>query len=575
MVNVIPRPEYPRPQFRRPDWQNLNGTWAFEIDAGRSGRARGLPGAETLSGRITVPFCPESKLSGVENRDFCPAVWYARRVDIPKDKLSGRVLLHFGACDYLTEVFCNGVSVGTHRGGYSSFAFDITHAVTPGENRITVCAEDDVRSGLQPGGKQSSLYASHGCDYTRTTGIWQTVWLEFVPEGYLTGAKMTPDAANCALDLEVTARGLSGQVLTAEASFAGKPCGRAEARVTGDAVRLHLPLSEEHLWAPGHPALYDLVLSCGEDRVESYFGLRSVEFRKGCLYLNGEPLFQRLVLDQGFYPDGVYTAPSDEELEADVRRSMDMGFNGARLHQKVFEPRFLYHCDRLGYLVWGEHANWQMDAARPEAWRGFLPEWLEILQRDYSHPAIIGWCPLNETQWNIDPLFVKMLRDMTHAYDPGRAFIDGSGWVHVPDCTDICDFHDYEQDPEKFREMLAPLAEGRAIPIHTVERGRIVRPKTPNAVPTFCSEYGGIWWNPDSTDGWGYGSRVQSEEEFRARFKGLTDALLDNPGISALCYTQLTDVEQEQNGLYTFDRRPKFDPAFFREVLSRKAAAEK
>ncbi|MBR3692101.1 MAG: beta-galactosidase [Clostridia bacterium] len=567
MSNAMPRPEHPRPGLVREDWMNLNGTWEFEIDHGCTGRARGLAAAEGLSDKILVPFCPESSLSGQNYKDFMACVWYKRRVTLPEGwKAPGRrVLLHFGACDFETEVWINGISVGLHRGGYVSFSFDITDALTAGENTITVAAEDNLRSHNQPAGKQSDRFGSHGCFYTRTTGIWQTVWMESVPAGYIEGLKLTPDVANACLWIEATCRGAEGLRLAAEAKLGERVVGRAEASVSANSLRLALPLSEISLWDIGSPVLYGLSLTLGEDRAESYFGMRSLRWEGEKLILNGRPVFQRLVLDQGFYPDGIYTARSDAELEADILRSQAMGFNGARLHEKVFEERFLYHCDRLGYIVWGEHANWGLDVSRPEAWRAFLPEWLEILRRDYNHPAIVGWCPLNETQADVDPVFVRMLCAMTHAFDPDRAFIDGSGWTHVPGATDIMDCHDYEQDPAIFRAKYEPLARGEAVPIH-----RCREPKK----PTFVSEYGGIWWSDTDDSGWGYGKRVQSREECVERFRGLTDALLDNPAIYGLCYTQLTDVEQEQNGLYTYDRRAKFDPAVIHAILTRPAAME-
>ena len=562
----IPRPEYPRPQLVREAWLNLNGEWQFEIDPGCSGRERGLTGGKALSGRITVPFCPESALSGVGHTDFMACVWYRRTVTLPEgwQGAGRRTLLHIDACDYFTEVWINGVSAGTHRGGYVGFSFDITELLKEGENELVVCAEDDVRSGAQPGGKQSTRYASYGCSYTRTTGIWQTVWLENVPSAYISALKCTPRLDPASLFIEAECAAANGLVIKAEARYQGKAVGEASAVVSGRDARLELKLDELHPWSNEDPALYDLILTLGEDRVESYFGMRSIVYQNGRFLLNGKTVFQRLVLVQGFYPDGIYTAPSDAALEADIRRSQAMGFNGARLHQKVFEPRFLYHCDRLGYLVWGEHANWDLDISRPEAWKGFLPEWLEILRRDYNHPAIIGWCPLNETQRDQDNDFVRALSALTKAYDASRPYIDASGWTHVDGASDLVDLHDYEQDPKVFSRTLARIAAGEAV-------------KSPDGSElkgiTFVSEYGGIWWS-DRTDGWGYGVRPQSAEEALARFKGLTEAILACPAIGALCYTQLTDVEQEQNGLYTYDRRAKFDPEVISAILTQKAAVE-
>ena len=552
-MQSIPRPEYPRPQMARKEWMNLNGEWQFCLDQGRSGRERGLHEAASLPDTIVVPFCPESRLSGIGHTDFIACVWYKRTVSLPGEWTgSGRkTLLHIGACDYETQVWVNGQSVGTHTGGYISFSFDITAALKPGENQITICATDTLRTQEQPSGKQSHAYGSYGCFYTRTTGIWQTVWLENVPEAYIARLKYTPDIETGTLWIEAVCENAHGRALRAEARFAGEPMGQAQGTVSGRVARVALKLQKTILWSTDSPALYDLALTLGEDSVESYFGMRSIAFDGGKLLLNGKPLFQRLVLDQGFYPDGIYTAPSDAALEGDIRLSMDMGFNGARLHEKIFEERFLYHCDRLGYLVWGEHANWGLDISRPAAWRNFLPEWLEELERDVNHPALIGWCPLNETQENQDNEFVRFLVNVTRAYDPTRPVLDASGWTHVDGlCGALTDCHNYEQDPEKFAAQIDA-----------------------NGYPMFVSEFGGIRWSDDA-GGWGYGEGPKSEAEFLSRYEGLVKALLSRPGVYAFCYTQLTDVEQEQNGLYTYDRKPKFDPAIVRAINTARAAIE-
>ena len=559
----LPRAEYPRPQMVRDSYLCLNGTWQFDIDHAKTGRERGLIEAGTLPMEITVPFCPESKLSGVEYKDFMLSVWYKRTVALKKT--GKRILLHIDACDYAAEVWVNGKSCGVHFGGSSPIVHDITDFAVDGDNLITVCAEDDTRSGCQPCGKQSKIFHSHGCDYTRTTGIWQTVWIEEVPETYITSFKLTPNAKAGELLCEVLCENADGMTLSCASSFEGKDTGKAEAVVVGKTARFILKLTEKHLWEVGNGRLYDLIFTLGEDKVGSYFGLRDIVYDGKKMLLNGKPVFQRLVLDQGFYPDGIWTAPTADELEADIRRSLAMGFNGARLHQKVFEPRFLYYCDKLGYIVWGEHGNWGLDLSRPTAWAGFLPEWLSILERDYNHPAIIGWCPLNETQGNQDHRFVTMLYDMTKAFDPSRMFIDCSGWHHVK--TEVEDCHNYDQNPESFKNNFAPLAEGKR-PLAKDYVG-----VQPTEKLSFVSEYGGIGWTVGE-GAWGYGNAPKTEEEFLARLKGLTDAMLDNPGISAYCYTQLTDIEQEQNGLYTYGRTPKFPPEQIHPILSRKAVIE-
>ncbi len=574
----IPRPEYPRPQMVREDWINLNGSWEFEMDFGKSGKERELFLKDKLKSTILVPFCPESKLSGIEYIDFIPAVWYRRSFIIPDDWAGSKVLIHFGAVDYESEVWVNGTSVGTHAGGYSSFSFDITDYVRSGENIVTVYAEDDVRSGLQPRGKQRAEhhFIKAGCDYTRTTGIWQTVWLERVPREYISSFKVIPDPNNQSVYIESLLKGnTDGLAFKVQAAYDGRKVGQANAIITGNRVSLTIDLEEKHLWEPGVPNLYDLILRVENDnkvidKVTSYFGLRSVSLGKDVININGKPVFQRLVLDQGFYPDGIYTAPSDEDLRKDIEISLALGFNGARLHEKVFEPRFLYWADKMGYLVWGEHANWGLNIHTPMGLRQFLPEWMEVLERDFNHPSIVGWCPFNET-WDIDGKkqdneVLRIVYNITKAIDTTRPVIDTSGNYHV--ATDIFDVHDYDQNPESLAKKLEPMRTSDGAYVTFENRQKY------EGQPYFVSEYGGIWWNPGDEKGWGYGTRPKSEEEFLARYKGLTELLLNHPRVCAFCYTQLYDIEQEVNGLYTYDRKPKFDPEIIKAINSQKAAIE-
>ncbi|MBR3928818.1 MAG: beta-galactosidase [Clostridia bacterium] len=571
---MLPRKEYPRPQFVRKGWMNLNGQWQFEIDHGGSGRARGMVEKDEYSGKIIVPFCPESSLSGVGYTDFMRAVWYKRAFTLPAEAKGKRVFVNFGAVDYLCEVWINGVSVGTHRGGYVGFRFEITKALKDGENVIVVCADDDLRSGRQPYGKQSPRYESFGCSYTRTTGIWQTVWLEWANETFLENVRLTPDAANASLLIEAEISGnTDGVTLWAQAAFDGEYECEIETAANGKNAQMLMLIENVHLWNVGEGNLYDLTLSLRKDgkeidRLDSYFGLRSVSFDGMKCLINGKPVFQRLILDQGFYPDGIYTASTDDELKNDILRSMAMGFNGARLHQKVFEPRFLYWADKLGYLCWGEMASWGADPKDGWILPTFLDEWIQIIKRDYSVPSIVGWCPWNET-WGESgngqhAETMRMTYRVTKALDRTRPCIDTSGGIHVE--TDIYDTHDYEQSVEIYKERYAPDAPI----IYDQFKGR--QHYTPG-LPVFVSEYGGIGWNPDGK-GWGYGTGPKTEAEFIARYKGLTDALLDNPNLMGFCYTQLTDVEQEINGLYYYNRTPKFDPEIISAITSRKAAIE-
>ena len=581
MTAALPRGEYPRPECVRDEWLCLNGAWRFERDPGASGRERHFERRRDFADEIQVPFCPESALSGLGYTDFMAAVWYQKQFILPESWQGKRVLAHFDAVDYEAFVYVNDTLIGGHRGGYIGFTLDISDALRPGENVITLCAEDDVRSRLQPAGKQSDRFFSHDCSYTRTTGIWQSVWLEPVEALYVKGMKLTPDLAQGCLAVEAEAScALGGARLVLKASYEGKPMGEAVIPFQGPVAKGMLPLHEVMLWEAGAGRLYDLEVSLEKDgvvsdRFDSYFGMRSVGWGKGVMTLNGKPLFQRLILDQGFYPDGIYTAPNDGELKADIERSMAMGFNGARLHQKIFEPRFLYWADKLGYLVWGEQASWVLDYCHPQAALSFLPEWVEAVRRDINHPALVGWCPYNET-WDRTGAHAMGARNLlltyevTKALDPTRPVIDTSGGFHVK--TDIYDIHDYCQDPETFKGYFAAMAEGGEayVTFPQYQPG----PESKDQ-PYFVSEYGGIRWAPEDSAGWGYGEAPKSEEAFIARYRGLTHALLDNPAICAFCYTQLTDVEQEVNGLYTYDRKPKFDPAVIRAINEKTAAIER
>ncbi len=569
------RMEHPKPQFERATWKNLNGEWQFEIDHGNSGEDRGLYKEDTiLNQKINVPFCPESKLSGVGYTEFMTSVWYKREIELTATELKKRVVLHFGAVDYKAIVYVNGQQCGEHKGGYVSFSFDITSYVKEGKNVITVHVEDDTRSGDIPSGKQSYRYHSFGCFYTRTTGIWQTVWLEFTPKAYVKSAKYYPDPENGAIT--IVAKTVGKGMLKAEVKYEGVSMGDVEVKSFGGVVTCTIPLKETHLWEIGKGRLYDLYFTYGEDEVKSYFGLRSVRLEGYKFLINEKSVFQRLVLDQGFYPDGIYTAPSDQELQADIDRSLAMGFNGARLHEKIFEERFLYYCDKKGYIVWGEYPNWGFDVSKPDAIYNVLPEWIESVERDFNHPALIGWCPFNELSYrggaeNYDimkgwKLVFKLVYDQTKLIDPTRPVLDCSGGLHY--ITDIDDVHDYCQDPLAFRENFGKLAtEGKCWDAYGgkeyVWSGR----------PFFVSEYGGTAWAAEKS-AWGYGNAPQNEQEFLDRIKGLTDVLMDNELMFGFCYTQLTDVEQEQNGLYAYDRKPKFSTEKIYPIFARKAAIE-
>ncbi|MBN1676438.1 MAG: beta-glucuronidase [Kiritimatiellae bacterium] len=561
----IPRPEHPNPQFEREQWRNLNGAWSYTFDFGRSGTERGLAAATGFDDEILVPFCPESPLSGVGHTDFIEAMWYHRKLDIPAEWQGQTVLLHFGGVDYLSEAFVDGRLAGRHWGGTSSFCHDITPLVRAGRTHdLVVHVRDEVRSGRQPAGKQSSKFASAGCRYTRTTGIWQTVWLEAVAPLALASVHIVPDLDGARFIITPRFRavrdGLSLAVTLTDD-------GRAAARVAGPAVNglpCVVPVENPRAWSPQSPHLYGLTLAVtdGEtpvDRVKSYAGLRKVHVDGNRVLLNNEPIYLRLVLDQGFYPDGIWTAPSDAALRRDIELSLAAGFNGARLHQKVFEERFHYWADTLGYLTWGESASWGADVTEPVAARNFLGEWREIVVRDRNHPSIVAWSPFNETRNVGDGLQHNRLHldayELTRALDPTRPVNDASGYVHVR--TDLYTVHNYQQDPAKLKEILTPKPDTgvyRNHPDHDAAYG---------GQPYILDEFGGIKWiaegHKHADTSWGYGEGPTSLDAFYQRLEGQVRAIRELEHIAGFCYTQLTDVEQEQNGLYNFDRTEKFD----------------
>ena len=583
-IGAQPRAEYPRPQFERADWVNLNGEWSFALDLSDSGRDRDFYNSKGFEQRITVPFAPESKLSGIGYTDFINSVWYQRMIQIPSAWQGKRVKLNFGAVYYESEVYIDGRFVGRHYGGSDSFAFDITDFVGDGkEHSIVVHAESDLRSGTQPGGKQSTNYYSYGCSYTRTTGIWQTVWMEAVDDMALERVQVVTDIDNEQIVVIPTYYNVAGgNTLSVEVRDGGKVVAHAEsAAVQG--VPVVVALKKAKLWSPESPFLYDVVYEVknaeGEtlDRVDAYVGMRKVHIDGNKIYLNNKPYYQRLVLDQGFYPDGIWTAPSDEALKHDIEMSKAAGFNGARLHQKVFEERFHYWADKLGYIVWGEMASWDKDFNSVAAARNFLSEWGNIVMRDRNHPALIVWTPFNE-EWNVPSneagRFLTDVYNETRRLDPTRPVNTVSGGIYV--ISDFCTAHCYEQDGARLHSML-------------FDGEKFYQPQGPNggfdrairklyydgSLPYVLDEFGGIKCaetQPEGGNSWGYGNAAPTREDFYTRLEALVKAIVDHSDkICGFCYTQLTDVEQEQNGVYYYDRGEKFDMGRVKAIFQMKA----
>ncbi len=600
----VPRPEYPRPQFERADWVNLNGEWTYSIDNVASGYEKGFSESGGFDGKILVPFSPESRLSGVGHTDFIEGIWYHRNITVPSEWEGRNILLNFGAVYYKSEIYIDGRLAGRHFGGTSSFSVDITRFVKAGQTHsLVVYATSDLRSGRQPAGKQSLQLKSKTCNYTRTTGIWQTVWMEPVSGNGLKQVQIDTDIDQG----QVVVRPLffregraTLKVTVTDPAAPKKPVAQKTVTAANNSVVV-LPMKKFRTWSPEDPFLYDVKYQVIDadgkvtDEVCSYLGMRKVHLEGNKIYLNNSPRYQRLVLDQGYYPDSQWTAPSDEALRRDIELSMKAGFNGARLHQKVFEERFHYWADRLGYLTWGESSSWGMDTNQPETARNFITEWGEIIVRDRNHPSIIVWTPTNE-EWAPDniqfPRFMEDVYALTKQLDPTRPVSAASGGILVR--TDIWTGHGYEQNPEKFREVV--WNDGKLFTYRNRHRngglftknygfnceavaGTWEYPEYDGQMPYVFDEYGGIKWT-DEEDmkaaannkgvSWGYGSSPRSLEEFYTRLEGLTDVLLSlSDYICGYCYTQLTDVEQEQNGIYYYSRGEKFDMSRIHAIFSK------
>lgn len=527
---MVPRPEYPRPAFRRADWINLNGEWEFATGA-----------TPRYDRTILVPFCPESKLSQIGEAPG-DVVWYRRTFEAPR---ADRLHVHFGAVDYRATVWVNDVEVARHEGGHTPFTADITAAIKPSGNVLVVRAEDPLADKTIPRGKQHWKEKGEGIFYTPTTGIWQTVWLEPLPARRLNGIRLQPDFDHGVLQFELEGGGEARMVVSLDGDQVGTWSGED---------RGFLRLDRKASW-PG--ALYNVEVTAGDDRVETYFGLRKIEERDGRVWLNGEPIVQRLVLDQGYFPEGLMTAPSDEALKADIELAMAFGFNGARKHQKVEDPRWLYWADRLGFLVWSEMPSFHEHSA--EAERRLMREWADVVRLHRNHPSVAAWVPANESfgLGEIDPAvrsdFLVRLYRMTHELDGTRPVVSNDGWQQA--LTDLCTIHDYSPGvelAEHFRSTEAALT-ARAEGHDPYDPGFSYRGE-----PVLVTEFGGVAFK--ASNGWGYHD-VADSEAFVREYETLVGALMRGGPVQGFCYTQLTDVEQEQNGLATYDRKPKVDPA--------------
>lgn len=585
----IPRPEHPRPDFVRDTFMNLNGQWQFAFDDSDEGlKKRWFTPGFVLPKTILVPFSYQTRASTVGVEDIHPILWYRRSFTVPAEMKGKRILLRFGAVDFACRVFINGQQAGEHKGGYTPFTVEATHLLKKGENDLCLRVEDR-HDCTQPRGKQYWDKGLMGCWYTPVSGIWQTVYMEAVGGYALTQIHVTPDidknlaTVELALD-QFPAAALQVDVLV---SYKGKTIKHVTVDTVDRQVRIPVDMIDKgglepvKLWSPAHPNLYDLnvrILDNGRetDHVSAYFGMRKVQVQNGQVLLNNNPLYQRLILDQGYWPETLITPPTDEAIRRDIELTLALGFNGARKHQKLEDPRYYYWADKLGLLVWGEAPS-PYDFT-DETVRNLAETYLGFIDRDFNHPCIITWVPLNES-WGVRQIYAdkrqqetgRMLYHMGKAADGTRLISTNDGWEQVT--TDICALHDYAAE----KDVMAKHFQTREAVEKTACDWRMTYAagETPTGNEAFMvTEFGGIAFATIGAQGqmggmetWGYHDKVTDEDDFLKRFQGVFDAVRDLPYCQGYCYTQLTDVMQEINGLLMPDRTPKIDPQKIRALV--------
>jgi beta-galactosidase/beta-glucuronidase len=579
----FPRPEYPRPHFARSLWFNLNGEWEFAFDDKEEGLRLGWHDGRELPSRITVPFAYQTSLSGVNDKSIHEVVWYARSFELPDEFYKRDLLLNFGAVDYACTVWINGQEVGHNRGGHIPFQFDIAPYLKTGANRLTVRVEDR-QDPEQPRGKQSFTGLPEGIDYYCTTGIWQTVWLEPVPSIRIEELRINTDAKRNLIELTVFLHAPSAAWrVEVEVLEDGKRVAIGEDHTAVATGRVAITIPYAKLWSPESPHLYDLQVRLYDgdkllDEVASYVGLRGIELRNGRILLNGKPTYLKMVLDQGFWPEGLLTAPSDEALQADIGWTKMFGFNGARKHQKIEDPRWLYWCDRLGLLVWEEMPNAREWSSKSE--NSLSAEWQDAVRRDFNHPCIICWVPVNESmgfpglsQEHFGQYaFIERMVRVTRRLDSTRPVIDNDGWEHT-DITDICAIHDYTPSSERLSTRYEEtLKSGELPPKVWIDKPLFARGSQYRGQPIVLSEIGGFLAIPTDIPPekrdllYRFYASFESPEELLEKYRDLMHGIASLNFLAGFCYTQLTDIEQEINGLLTYDRRPKVPAEAIAEI---------
>ncbi|WP_026670563.1 glycoside hydrolase family 2 protein [Butyrivibrio sp. AE3006] len=594
--------DYPRPQMVRDDFELLNGSWDFAFDDENRGEEKGWNAGFDSDLVIQVPFTYETKLSGICDETRHDHVWYQRKITLEKAE-DKQYILHLEGSDYLTKVWVNGSLIGSHEGAYERASYDMTNALKTGVNRIVIGVSDSF-SISQPRGKQRWINNNFGCWYVQTTGIWKTVWMEAVPKVHFDELKITPDIDEGAVEITAAIKGIVG---CADAGICGAPADKegtndkadlslyGEISFDGKTVKtfcenIHKNLTELKvdirdyeltewglkLWDTYDPNLYDMTLEIRRgdecvDKIGSYFGMRKVSIENGEVLLNNRPIYQKLILDQGYFADSHLTPPSEDALIEDIDKIHQLGFNGLRKHMKIEDERFLYHCDVKGMLVWSEMAACY--EFTDEAVRKFTDEWVQIVKQNYSHPCIITWTPFNES-WGVPQIarnekqkkFTEAIYNLTKSIDNTRPVIVNDGWEHT--VSDLLTLHDYEEDGDVFKKRYVDYKDEilNGTYCHNRANLAIVEGYDYKGQPVIISEYGGIAFSSKDDDQWGYGNCVSDEEAFLKRYKKITHAIMSIPYIKGFCYTQVSDVQQEVNGLMTIDRKFKVNPDKIREI---------
>ena len=569
--------ETPRPQFVRQNYTSLDGVWDFRFDDEDNGEILNYQAGFEKEYDIKVPFAYQTPASGINIQTRCDHVWYQRHISIKKQE-GKRYLLHLEGSDYITKVYLNGKYVGRDIGCYHRETFDLTDFIDREDNLLVIKCSDDY-STERPRGKQRWKDENFECFYVDTTGLYKTVWMEEVSDTYLNTVKITPNFNKKNVEFIFDVLNIKKNSLLVRITYEGKLINEKEIKVHPDKEnRMVLSLGEEiYPWEVGDAKLYDVefILKDKEniiDEVSSYFGLRKIEAKKGQIYLNGHVLYQRLVLDQGYYLEGHLTQINNEQLLKDITLMQEAGFNGCRKHEKVEDERFLYYADILGYLMWSEMPS--MYTCTAKARQTFEKEWMRTMKQQYNHPCVITWTIFNES-WGIPNVktnkveqdFAVRMYNITREYDKTRFIQVNDGWDHT--VSDIASIHHYEQDPELFRSCFDRKSKitGKKFKRHS--RSLMCDGYKYKGQPFMFTEFGGTAYEgaTKGTRNWGYGTSVKDDEDFLARFGGLIKAINSYPYSCGYCYTQLSDVQQEVNGLLYENRTPKIPLAKIKEIL--------